>query len=106
MLPLYLEKNFPLISGDPISWQQDPRNRRDDQHNEDSARVLPQLCQGTAALHQQVDYFAVQRFVKRDINVHVIENSEYESVFPFYNENQTISKVRLCFSVECNIYII
>ncbi len=91
MLRLYLEKNFPLISGDPISWQQDPRNRRDDQHNEDSARVLPQLCQGTAALHQQVDHFAVQRFVLR-LKVHVIENPEYESVFPFHNKNQTIFK--------------
>ncbi len=60
----HLKYFFLLISGDPVSWQQDPRDCRNNQHYEDSARVLPQLRQGATALHQQVDHFAIQRFVQ------------------------------------------
>ncbi len=47
------------ISGNTIPGQQDSRNRGDDQHDEDSARVLPQLRQGAAAFHQQVAHLTI-----------------------------------------------
>lgn len=48
-------------TGDPESGQQDPRDGRDHQPTQDEPRVLPELCQGPTAVHQQVDCVSDER---------------------------------------------